>query len=45
MLQKSLEDRTQVVQETELDVTGVERTINSVSDLPTTWQSYFTRDG
>ena len=44
-LQKSLGDRTQVVQQTEIDVTGIERTINSVSDLPTTWQSYFSRDG
>jgi len=42
---RSLEERTQVVEETELTVVGVERTINSVSDLPTTWQVYFTKDG
>ena len=43
--QRELEARTQIVQEMELDVVGIERTINSPSDLPTTWQSYFTTDG
>ncbi|XP_064613739.1 ciliogenesis-associated TTC17-interacting protein-like isoform X2 [Liolophura sinensis] len=42
---KKLEDRTQVVDGVELKVWGIERTIHSKSDLPTTWQSYFTSDG
>ena len=43
--QKKLEERTQTVDATELKVYGVERTINSTIDLPTTWQSYFMEDG
>ncbi|KAJ8313623.1 hypothetical protein KUTeg_008767 [Tegillarca granosa] len=42
---RPLEDRTQTVDGTEIRVFGVERTINSVADLPTTWQSYFIQDG
>ncbi|ESO98070.1 hypothetical protein LOTGIDRAFT_239113 [Lottia gigantea] len=42
---KSLEERTQTVASTELRVYGMERTIISQHDLPTTWQSYFTADG
>ncbi|KAK2170694.1 hypothetical protein LSH36_1g17002 [Paralvinella palmiformis] len=42
---RSLDRRTQVVEQTELEVIGIERTINSLADLPTTWQSYFTKDG
>ncbi|XP_052094871.1 ciliogenesis-associated TTC17-interacting protein-like [Mytilus californianus] len=42
---KPLEDRTQTVDGTEIRVYGVERTINSFVDLPTTWQSYFVQDG
>ncbi|OWF40893.1 ciliogenesis-associated TTC17-interacting protein-like isoform X2 [Mizuhopecten yessoensis] len=42
---RPLEDRTQTVDGTEIRVYGVERTINSVVDLPTTWQSYFMQDG
>ncbi|KAL3831442.1 hypothetical protein ACJMK2_023193 [Sinanodonta woodiana] len=42
---QKLEDRTQTVDTTELKVYGIERTINSVIDLPTTWQSYFMEDG
>lgn len=45
VIYRSLEERTQVVEETELEVVGIERTINSVSDLPTTWQVYFTKEG
>ena len=43
--QRSLDKRTQKVKDTELDVVGIERTIASTGDLPTTWQSYFTMDG
>ncbi|XP_064648234.1 ciliogenesis-associated TTC17-interacting protein-like [Lineus longissimus] len=42
---KTLEERKQFVGDDDLEVVGVERTINSLSDLPTTWQSYFTLDG
>lgn len=42
---KQLEDRTQTVDKTEVRVYGIERTINSTIDLPTTWQSYFMEDG
>ena len=44
MFQKKLEERTQTVDSTELKVYGIERTINSSVDLPTTWQSYFMED-
>lgn len=42
---RRLEERTQTVEKTELKVLGIERTINSTVDLPTTWQSYFMEDG
>ncbi|KAK7110854.1 ciliogenesis-associated TTC17-interacting protein-like [Littorina saxatilis] len=42
---RSLEERTQTIEGVELRVFGVERTINSNIDLPTTWQSYFINDG
>ncbi|XP_052817813.1 ciliogenesis-associated TTC17-interacting protein-like [Mya arenaria] len=42
---RRLEERTQTVENTELKVYGIERTINSSIDLPTTWQSYFMKDG
>lgn len=42
---KSLEERTQTIESVEVRVYGVERTINSEIDLPTTWQSYFMNDG
>ena len=44
-VQRSLEERTQTIEGVELRVFGVERTINSHVDLPTTWQSYFMNDG
>ncbi|CAG5116559.1 unnamed protein product, partial [Candidula unifasciata] len=42
---KRLHERTQTVEDVELRVYGIERTIISTSDLPTTWQSYFMHDG
>ncbi|XP_033116515.1 ciliogenesis-associated TTC17-interacting protein-like [Anneissia japonica] len=42
---RSLEDHSQMIGDTEVTVTGIERTIKSLSDLPTTWQTYFLRDG
>lgn len=42
---RCLEERTQTVESVEMRVLGVERTINSTVDLPTTWQSYFLIDG
>lgn len=42
---RKLEDRIQTIDRTELKVFGIERTINSSVDLPTTWQSYFLQDG
>lgn len=45
VIYKSLDERTQTVEDVELRVYGVERTINSTVDLPTTWQSYFMNDG
>ncbi|CAL1528736.1 unnamed protein product [Lymnaea stagnalis] len=40
-----LDERTQTVENVELRVYGIERTINSSVDLPTSWQSYFMKDG
>ncbi|GFS27239.1 ciliogenesis-associated TTC17-interacting protein-like [Elysia marginata] len=45
VIYKGLDERTQTVEDVELRVYGVERTINSTVDLPTTWQSYFMNDG
>ncbi|KAK2169811.1 hypothetical protein NP493_1176g00033 [Ridgeia piscesae] len=45
VLQRSLPVRSQIIQETEVETFGIERTINSTVDLPTTWQSYFMEDG
>lgn len=42
---RALEERKQFVGPNDIMVMGIERTINAVSDLPTTWQSYFTKDG
>lgn len=42
---RSLEERTQTIESVEMRVFGVERTIDSIVDLPTTWQSYFLIDG
>ncbi|XP_022109823.1 ciliogenesis-associated TTC17-interacting protein-like [Acanthaster planci] len=42
---KPLEERPQKVGDEEIRVTGVERTIQSSTDLPTTWQTYFLSDG
>ncbi|XP_013388667.1 ciliogenesis-associated TTC17-interacting protein [Lingula anatina] len=42
---RALEERKQIVDNQDIVVHGIERTINSISDLPTTWQSYFTKDG
>lgn len=40
-----LEERTQKIVEDEVRVIGIERTIHSKGDLPTTWQTYFLCDG
>ena len=45
VFQKRLDERTQTVEDVELRVYGIERTIHSTFDLPTTWQSYFMNDG
>ncbi|KAK0070447.1 ciliogenesis-associated TTC17-interacting protein [Biomphalaria pfeifferi] len=42
---KRLDERTQTVETVELRVFGIERTISSSVDLPTSWQSYFMKDG
>lgn len=42
---RSLPVRTQIIQQSEVETFGIERTINSAIDLPTTWQSYFMEDG
>ncbi|XP_078573296.1 ciliogenesis-associated TTC17-interacting protein-like isoform X1 [Branchiostoma floridae x Branchiostoma japonicum] len=42
---KSLEERTETIGKEEVEVVGIERTIHSTADLPTTWQSYFLKDG
>lgn len=42
---RELEKRTQVVGQEQLEVRGLERTISSLADLPTTWQAYLTNDG
>ncbi|XP_059163387.1 ciliogenesis-associated TTC17-interacting protein-like isoform X2 [Physella acuta] len=45
VIYKRLDERTQTVEDVELRVYGIERTIHSMVDLPTTWQSYFMKDG
>lgn len=42
---KTLPERKQMVNSTELLVSGLERSVLSVSDLPYTWQSFFMPDG
>ncbi|XP_038045243.1 ciliogenesis-associated TTC17-interacting protein-like isoform X3 [Patiria miniata] len=42
---KHLEERSQKVGDEEVIVTGIERTVQSSTDLPTTWQTYFLQDG
>ncbi|XP_046553649.1 ciliogenesis-associated TTC17-interacting protein-like [Haliotis rubra] len=41
---KHLEERSQNVEGLDMRVFGIERTIISTTDLPTTWQSYFSGD-
>ncbi|XP_070566321.1 ciliogenesis-associated TTC17-interacting protein-like [Ptychodera flava] len=42
---RALDERKQTIGERELHVAGIERTIHSMHDLPTSWQSYFLSDG
>nr|XP_006816064.1 PREDICTED: uncharacterized protein C2orf62 homolog isoform X2 [Saccoglossus kowalevskii] len=42
---RALEERKQTVGDHEIHVAGIERTIHSTHDLPTSWQSYFLTDG
>ena len=42
---KVIDRRTIKIGGDEIGVQGVERTVESVSDIPTTWQIYFTKDG
>lgn len=42
---KTLPERQQIVNDTELLVSGLERSVLSVTDLPYTWQSFFMPDG
>lgn len=42
---KRLDDRIQIVDGVELQVIGLERTITALHDLPTTWQTYYMKDG
>ncbi|XP_077978507.1 ciliogenesis-associated TTC17-interacting protein-like [Glandiceps talaboti] len=42
---RTLEERKQTIGEREVHVAGIERTIHSTHDLPTSWQSYFLTDG
>ncbi|KAL8587030.1 hypothetical protein ACOMHN_023420 [Nucella lapillus] len=42
---RPLAERSQTVDEVELHVRGLERTIDSKIDFPITWQSYFTEKG
>lgn len=42
---KPIDTRFIKVEEEELPVQGIERTVESVSDIPTTWQIYFSEDG
>jgi len=44
-LKKPLDTRIVKVEGNELRVKGIERTIESISDIPTTWQIYFSADG
>lgn len=45
MSYKKLDDRIQIVDGVELQVVGLERTLTAFHDLPTTWQTYFMKDG
>lgn len=42
---KPLPERSQMVRKEEIVVTGIERKVDSVDDLPSTWQSFFMDDG
>ncbi len=44
-LKKPLDKRRLRIDDEEIQVVGLERTIESLSDLPITWQIYFTADG
>ena len=45
MIKNVLDSRIIVVEDYEYHVKGIERTIESISDIPTTWQIYFSSDG
>lgn len=45
MSYKPLDSRHISIQDEEINVRGIERTIESISDISTTWQIYFTSDG
>ncbi len=45
MTKKPLDTRTIKIEGKEYNVRGIERTIESISDIPTTWHIYFTSDG
>lgn len=42
---KPIDTRCIMIENEEFSVQGVERTVDSVSDIPTTWQVYFSHDG
>lgn len=42
---KPIDTRIIMIENEEFAVQGIERTVESVSDIPTTWQIYFMQDG
>jgi hypothetical protein len=40
-----LDKRNIYIKEENFDIIGIERHIEAISDLPTTWQIYFANDG
>ncbi len=45
LVQKPLDKRNLKIKDETYDIIGLERTVESTSELPTTWQIYFTMDG
>lgn len=44
-LQKLLDKRNLNIKDVNYEIIGLERHIESLSEIPTTWQMYFTNDG
>ncbi|CAF0970059.1 unnamed protein product [Brachionus calyciflorus] len=45
VIYRPLDTRRITIEDDEMNIKGIERTIEFVSDIPTTWQIYFSQDG